>query len=36
VLSNDKFARTFGLRLPGWRHQLELVAGEVLSDQIRM
>jgi dTDP-4-dehydrorhamnose reductase len=27
VLDNDKFARTFGLRLPPWKHQLE----EVLS-----
>jgi dTDP-4-dehydrorhamnose reductase len=27
VLDNDKFARTFGFRLPDWKHQLE----EVLS-----
>ncbi len=36
VLSNDKLARTFGIRLPDWRRQLELVAGEVTSDQIRL
>ena len=29
VLSNDKIARVFGLRLPGWRQQLGLVAGEM-------
>lgn len=33
VLSNDKFARTFGLRLPEWRTQLSLVAGEMLSQK---
>jgi len=36
VLSNDKLERTFGIRLPDWRRQLELVAGEVMSDQIRL
>lgn len=36
VLSNDKLARTFGIRLPDWRRQLELVGGEVMSDQIRL
>src|SRR6201995_3665994 len=25
VLANDKFARTFGFRLPSWQHQLEQV-----------
>jgi len=29
VLSNDKFARTFGLRMPDWRVQLSLVAAEM-------
>lgn len=29
VLSNDKFARTFGIRLPDWRQQLTLVAAEM-------
>ena len=36
VLSTDKFARAFGLRLPDWRRQLEMVAGEVMSDQISL
>lgn len=34
VLSNDKFARTFGVRLPDWRRQLELVAAEMTADRI--
>lgn len=29
VLSNDKFALTFGFRLPNWKHQLELVAAQI-------
>jgi dTDP-4-dehydrorhamnose reductase len=29
VLSNEKFARVFGLRLPDWRDQLALVAEEM-------
>ena len=33
VLANDKFARTFGFRLPGWQQQLDqvLAAAEVAS-----
>ena len=31
VLSNDKFARTFGVRLPDWQTQLSLVASEMLT-----
>jgi dTDP-4-dehydrorhamnose reductase len=31
VLSNEKFARVFGLRLPDWRDQLQLVAAEMNS-----
>jgi dTDP-4-dehydrorhamnose reductase len=27
ILSNDKFARTFGFRLPGWEQQLDAVMG---------
>ena len=33
VLSNDKFATTFGIRLPDWRRQLELVAAEINADR---
>ncbi|HVZ19244.1 MAG TPA: dTDP-4-dehydrorhamnose reductase [Terriglobales bacterium] len=29
VLSNEKFARTFGLKMPDWRTQLSLVASEM-------
>ena len=29
VLSNEKFATTFGLRMPDWRNQLSLVASEM-------
>jgi len=31
VLSNDKFAGTFGMRLPDWRRQLALVAAEMTN-----
>jgi len=36
VLSNDKFARVFGARLPDWKRQLELVAADIISEQITL
>ena len=33
VLSNDKFAKTFGIRLPDWKQQLELVAAEINAER---
>ena len=36
VMSNDKFARTFGIRLPDWRKQLELVAAEINAERAAM
>jgi len=29
VLANDKFARTFGFRLPSWQQQLDDVLAEM-------
>lgn len=33
VLSNEKFARTFGVCLPDWKTQLELVAAEINAER---